>query len=67
MDFAGFWSSEDGDEYLEDLHEQYELPHYERNDLYKRIDDEWDLSNQFAEWDEDEEEVDLTDLSPNTV
>ena len=68
MDFAGFWSSEDGDEYLEGLHEQYELPHYERNDLYKRLDDEFDLSNQFAEWDEDlEEDEDLTDLSPNTV
>jgi len=68
MDFAGFWSSEDGDEYLEDLHEQYELPHYERNDLFKRLDDEFDLSNQFEQWDEDyEEDEDLTDLSPNTV
>ena len=67
MDFAGFWSSEDGDEYIDNLHEQYELGD-NASDLYKRLDDEFGLSEQFEQWDEDyEEDEDLTDLSPNTV
>lgn len=67
MDFAGFWSSEDGDEYIEDLHEQYELGD-DASELFKRLDEEFALSEQFEQWDEDyEEDEDLTDLSPNTV
>ena len=55
MDFAGFWSSEDGDEFCEDLHGEYNKPEDEQSDLYKRLDEEFDLSHQFAEWDEEVE------------
>ena len=57
MGFAGFWSTADGDEYCENLREEYELPEDERSDLYNRLDEEYNLSEQFAEWDEDEEMV----------
>ena len=53
MDFAGFWSSENGDEYLENLHDEYLIPPEHRSDLYNRLDDEYNLSEQFAEWDEE--------------
>ena len=53
MDFAGFWSSEGGDEYLENLHDEYLIPPEHRSDLYERLDDEYNLSEQFAEWDEE--------------
>lgn len=52
MDFAGFWSNENGDEFCEDLHGEYEKPEDERSDLYNRLDEEYDLSYQFAEWEE---------------
>ena len=58
MDFAGFWSTADGDEYCENLREEYELPEDERSDLYIRLDDEYNLSEQFAEWDDMEMEDD---------
>lgn len=51
MDFGGFWSVEHGDEYLENLHEVWENdPELE---LFKRLDDEYDLTAQFEEWEED--------------
>jgi hypothetical protein len=53
MDFAGFWHGME--EHLDDLHEEYKLPEDERSDLYNRLDDEWGLSEQFEQWDEDEE------------
>jgi hypothetical protein len=53
MDFAGFWSSEAGEEHLDNLHDQWELPEDERSDLYNRLDDEYNLSEQFQEWDEE--------------
>ena len=53
MDFAGFWSSEDGEEHLDNLHDEYEIPPEHRSDLYNRLDDEYNLSEQFAEWDEE--------------
>ena len=53
MDFAGFWDGTD--EYLENLHEEYEQPEDERSDLFNRLDEEWGLSEQFADWDEMEE------------
>jgi len=34
--------------------------------VFKRLDDEYDLSSSYEMWD-DEEDADLTDLSPNTV
>jgi hypothetical protein len=52
MDFAGFWSVEGGDEYCEDLHSEYNKPEEMRSDLFNRLDEEYDLSNQFAEWEE---------------
>ena len=52
-DFAGFYDNGD-DEYLEGLSDEARLPEEERSDLFKRLDDEWNLSEQFAEWDEDE-------------
>jgi len=55
MDFAGFYT--DGDlEEIDDLHSEYKLPEDERSDLYKRLDEEYDLSNQFEQWDEEYEE-----------
>jgi hypothetical protein len=51
MDFAGFYSNGD-DEYLENLHDEYALPEDEQSDLFKRLDDEYALSEQFAEYDE---------------
>ena len=53
MDFAGFWSSEDGEEHLDNLHDEWELPADQRSDLYNRLDEEYDLSSQFAEWAEE--------------
>jgi hypothetical protein len=53
MDFAGFWHGME--EHLDDLHEEYEQPEDERSDLYNRLDEEWGLSEQFEQWDEDEE------------
>ena len=55
MDFAGFWSSENGDEYCEDLHEEYNTAPEHRSDLFNRLDEEYDLCEQFAMWDEDDE------------
>lgn len=52
MDFAGFWSTTDGDEFCEDLHGEWQKPEDERSDLFKRLDEEYDLSTQFEEWDE---------------
>ena len=52
-DFAGFWSSENGEEHLDNLHDEFELPADQRSDLYNRLDDEYNLSEQFAEWDEE--------------
>ena len=61
MDFAGFWSTENGDEYCEDLHDEYKLPEDQQSDLFKRLDEEFALSEQFEQWDEDEEEMVLDD------
>ena len=51
-DFAGFYTDGD-DEYLENLRDEYDLPEDERSDLFNRLDDEWGLSDQFAEYDDD--------------
>jgi hypothetical protein len=57
MDFAGFWSSEDGEEHLDNLHDEYELPEDERSGLFQRLDEEYDLCEQFAQWDEEYEDA----------
>lgn len=54
-DFAGFYSNGD-DEYMEGLREEYDLPEDERSNLFKRLDEEFGLSDQFAEYDEFDEE-----------
>ena len=52
MDFAGFWSSENGEEHLDNLHDEWEKGD-DASDLYRRLDEEYDLSTQFADWAED--------------
>ena len=52
MDFAGFWSSENGEEHLDNLHDQWERGD-DACDLYKQLDEEYNLSEQFQEWDEE--------------
>ena len=61
-DFAGFYDNGD-DEYLENLRDEYDLPEDEQSDLFKRLDEEYALSEQFDEYedDEDDEVVDNTD------
>jgi hypothetical protein len=49
MDFAGFWSSEGGDEYVEDLHGEWKRGD-DASDLFRRLDEEYDLSSQFEEF-----------------
>ena len=56
MDFAGFWSSENGEEHLDNLHDEWERGD-EACDLYKQLDDEYNLSEQFQEWDEEFAEI----------
>jgi hypothetical protein len=51
MDFAGFWSSESGEEHLDNLHDVWEND--PENQLFKQLDEEYDLSSQFAEWAEE--------------
>ena len=58
MDFAGFYTDGE-DEYLEDLHAEYKLPENQQSSLFKRLDEEYDLSSQFAEYDEDYESEDI--------
>jgi len=55
-DFAGFYDNGD-DEHLENLRDEYDLPEDEQSDLFKRLDEEYALSEQFAEYDDDEIEV----------
>ena len=70
-DFAGFYDNGD-DEHLENLRDEYDLPEDQQSDLFKRLDeeyalseqyDEWDLSEQFDQYDDDDEDevVDNTD------
>ena len=65
-DFAGFYDNGD-DEHLENLRDEYDLPEDEQSDLFKRLDeeyalseqyDEWDLSEQFDQYDDDDEDED---------
>ena len=54
MDFGGFYVDGD-DEYLENLHEEFKLPEDERSDLYNRLDEEYNLSENYDMWEEEEE------------
>jgi hypothetical protein len=53
-DFAGLYDNGD-DEHLENLRDEYDLPEDEQSDLFKRLDEEYALSEQFAEYDDDDE------------
>jgi hypothetical protein len=65
-DFAGFYDNGD-DEHLENLRDEYDLPEDQQSDLFKRLDeeyalseqyDEWDLSEQFDQYNDDDEDED---------
>lgn len=58
MDFGGFYDNGD-DLYLEELHEEFKLPEAQQSELYRRLDDEYGLSDNYDMWDEDEDEDDL--------
>ena len=51
MDFAGFYESDCGVEICEDLHGEYQEGEA-ASELYKRLDEEFGLSEQFEEWEE---------------
>lgn len=51
MDFAGFWDN-GSDEYCDNLHDEWKRGDA-ASDLYRRLDEEYDLSTQFADWAED--------------
>jgi hypothetical protein len=59
-DFAGFYDNGD-DEHLENLRDEYDLPEDEQSDLFKRLDEEYALSEQFDQYDEDDDEDDEDD------
>jgi hypothetical protein len=50
MDFAGFWDN-GSDEYCENLHDVWEND--PDNELFRRLDEEYNLVEQFQEWDEE--------------
>jgi len=54
-DFAGLYDNGD-DEYMEGLQEESKLPEDQQSDLFKRLDDEWNLSEQFAEYEQLEDD-----------
>ena len=57
MDFGGFWSSENGDEYFDDLQTRLEQPVDEWDERFKEFEAEYDLLSE--EWRFEEEEVEL--------
>ena len=57
MDFGGFWSSENGDEYFEGLQEMLEQPVDTWDERFTAFEAEYDLLSE--EWRFEEEEVEL--------
>src|SRR5210317_606601 len=58
MDFGGFWDSETGEEHMDGIQETWEQYKDNLDDapsLFKRIDEEYGLSDQYAEWEEMED------------
>jgi hypothetical protein len=53
MDFAGFWNN-GVDEYCENLHDVWKAE--PDNELFQRLNEEYNLVEQFEEWDEEMEE-----------
>lgn len=65
MCFVGFWDSDGAEDHYE--YDEFTSTTV-RDNIPEYLVDHWDLENMLAEYeDENEEEVDLTDLSPNTV
>jgi hypothetical protein len=54
MDYAGFWVDGE-DRMLEGCHDEFKLPEDERSGLYNELDEEWNLSEQYEQYDDDEE------------
>lgn len=53
MDFGGFWTSEDGDEYTEDLHGQITNNESDLwSPLVRQLDEEFGLAEQYEMWEE---------------
>lgn len=48
--FGGFFSTIDGDEHLDDLRAEYEKEEENRSDIYRRLDEQYDISAQFQDW-----------------
>ena len=55
MDFGGFWSSENGDEYFEDIDARLKQPVEEWDELFTAFEVEYDLLSE--EWRFEEEEA----------
>ena len=58
MDFGGFWDSESGEEHMDGIQEVWEQYKDNLDDapgLFTRIDEEYGLSDQYAEWEEMED------------
>lgn len=51
MDFAGFWNN-GADEVCDNLHDEWKKGDM-AGDLFQRLDEEYNLSEQFEEWEED--------------
>lgn len=49
-EFAGFWSTKDGEEHLDDLRAEFDKGEENHSDLYRRLDEQYDISSQFQEW-----------------
>lgn len=57
MDFGGFWSSENGDEYFDNLQERLEQPVESWDPAFAAFEAEYDLLSEEWRFEEDEEEV----------
>ena len=62
MDFGGFYETGGGEEFIEGLYDQCKLKEHERDDLFRKLDEEFGIVEQFEIYEEDE---DTADLSPN--
>ena len=54
MDFGGFWSSENGDEYFDDLQERLEQPVEEWDERFAAFEQEYDLLSEEHRFEEEE-------------
>ena len=58
MDFGGFWSSENGDEYFDDLQERLEQPVDTWDERFTAFEAEYDLLSEGWRFEEEEVELD---------